>query len=313
MKRIYQSVVAGFAIIAFTLSGSISPSLATPFRTDLSPSELLDSLEVKAETASGTYSRSLFEHWIDADGDGCDTRVEVLQEESVKPIGCNLKGGSWISLYDGLKVTNASLLDIDHFVPLKEAWESGAYSWNAETRKRFANDLDYSMSLIAVSAKTNRSKSDRDPASWLPPSAGFVCQYVGRWVAVKYRWSLSVDLAERNVLASKLKACGLKAKVEIPTKASIVLGVVATPTPSLTPTPTPKPTISATPTPSPSVTAAPKVTATPQPSASTRALDPKFASCAEAKRNGYKRPYVRGINPEYYYYKDGDGDGVVCE
>jgi len=31
--------------------------------------------------------------------------------------------------------------DIDHIVPLKEAWEAGAHAWTADRRKEFANDL----------------------------------------------------------------------------------------------------------------------------------------------------------------------------
>jgi hypothetical protein len=62
--------------------------------------------------------------------------------------------------------TNASGFDVDHFVPLAEAWDSGAANWDSATRQAFANDLDFSMSLIAVTASSNRSKSDRDPAEW---------------------------------------------------------------------------------------------------------------------------------------------------
>jgi micrococcal nuclease len=57
----------------------------------------------------------------------------------------------------------------------------------------------------------------------------------------------------------------------------------------------------------------PSVTASPSASPSARTPDPRFSSCAEAKRNGYNRKYVRGVDPEYYYYRDGDGDGTVCE
>ena len=307
MAKAYKGVIAGLAVISLVLIGAVSPASALPVLKELTPNQLLASLQVKAETASGTYQRSLFQHWIDADGDGCDTRDEVLQQESTKTISCNLSGGAWVSVYDGLKTTNPSALDIDHFVPLKEAWESGAYAWDSDTRMRFANDLDFSVSLIAVSAKSNRSKSDRDPAALLPPSTAFTCQYVGRWVAVKYRWGLAVDANEKSVLASKLSTCGSKAKVEVPKKAVIGKTKVSSPAPSPTTTP------STSPTPSASATPTPSTSSTPQPSATTKALDPKFASCAEAKRNGYNRSYVKGVDPEYYYYRDGDADGVVCE
>ncbi|MEU6744382.1 excalibur calcium-binding domain-containing protein [Streptosporangium sandarakinum] len=40
--------------------------------------------------------------------------------------------------------------------------------------------------------------------------------------------------------------------------------------------------------------------------------DPRFGTCAEANRNGYG-PYRRGVDPEYAWYQDRDGDGLVCE
>jgi hypothetical protein len=40
--------------------------------------------------------------------------------------------------------------------------------------------------------------------------------------------------------------------------------------------------------------------------------DPRFGSCREAISNGYG-PYVAGRDPEYDWYRDGDGDGINCE
>ena len=47
---------------------------------------------------------------------------------------------------------------------LAEAWRSGAWAWTAAQRMEFANDLDDSRTLLAVTASLNRSKSDRDVA-----------------------------------------------------------------------------------------------------------------------------------------------------
>jgi hypothetical protein len=279
MKKLISTALA----LALVMSAG-SPAFSFEVKQAITYKQLLGLLKIKAEAGGDTYERSLFQHWVDADGDGCDTRDEVLQQESKTKIDCGLAGGSWISAYDGFKTSDASSLDIDHFIPLKEAWESGASGWDSDTRKRFANDLEYSVSLIAVSANSNRSKSDKDPSDWLPPSKSFTCQYVGSWIAVKYRWSLTIDSNEKKVLASKLATCGTKSKVAVPVKAKIVKGSapIASPSPSV-------------------------------PSSGSGAIDPKFASCAEAKRNGYTRSYVKGVDPEYYYYRDGDGDGVVCE
>ena len=93
----------------------------------------------------GSYSRSAFKHWIDADKNGCDTRAEVLiAEATVKPkVGkkCVLTGGKWLSPYDNKVTAKFSDLDIDHLVPLLEAWRSGAWAWTPAQREEFANDL----------------------------------------------------------------------------------------------------------------------------------------------------------------------------
>lgn len=121
---------------------------------------------------------------------------------------CYITGGTWISVYDSVTTTNPSEFDVDHFVPLKEAWDSGAWDWDAETRQAFANDLDFAPSLIAVSASSNRSKSASDVTEWLPTNQDYWCVYATSWVQVKLRWSLSVDSAEESKLLAMSEACG---------------------------------------------------------------------------------------------------------
>ena len=156
------------------------------------------------------YDRDLFRHWIDADGDGCDTRDEVLlQEARTKPRvydRCTLVGGRWFSYYDARWTRQRTSFDIDHLVPLAEAWDSGARRWRATTRKAFANDLGDRRSLVAVTASSNRAKSDQDPTDWLPRPR-VRCRYVAEWVAVKTRWRLSVDRTEKQTLARIAAGC----------------------------------------------------------------------------------------------------------
>lgn len=175
-----------------------------------SVSSAVTELRVEPEVEGG-YSRGLFDHWIDGDGNGCDTRREVLIEESLQPVtvgpGCFLEGGEWYSAFDGVTTTNPSNFDIDHFVPLKEAWDSGAHAWSDERRRDFANDLSSPSSLIAVSASSNRSKGARDPAEWLPPDDSYHCSYVEQWIEVKLYWDLSVDPNEAAVLNDVLSGC----------------------------------------------------------------------------------------------------------
>jgi Protein of unknown function (DUF1524) len=81
---------------------------------------------------------------------------------------CAVSRGRWVSSYDGATWIIPSDVDIDHVVALKEAWESGARTWSATNRQRFANDLGHGWTLEAVTDNVNASKGDRDPAAWLP-------------------------------------------------------------------------------------------------------------------------------------------------
>lgn len=191
-------------------STPVSPPVTNSPSTTTTPTSPLAGLRVEAEFPSG-YDRDLFRHWIDADRDGCDTRREVLIAESTTPVqvgsGCSITGGTWYSAYDGTTTIDASTFDIDHMIPLKEAWDSGAHAWSSDRRQAFANDLTLAQSLIAVSASSNRSKSDRDPAEWMPPRTAYHCTYVTAWIAVKKAWDLSVDQAEYRKLEQVLATC----------------------------------------------------------------------------------------------------------
>ncbi len=180
--------------------------------------ELLAMLVVAPEARTG-YERTLFPHWIDTDKNGCDTRDEVLIAEAiVKPTvgaGCRLGGGRWLSPYDGLETTDPATLDIDHLVPLAEAWDSGAGTWTTDRRRLYANDLGVDWALVAVTAAVNRSKSDQDAAEWLPPLVSYRCTYQGMWLAVKVRWALAVDSAERAALAAGVAGCSNRMPVAI--------------------------------------------------------------------------------------------------
>ena len=205
------------------------------------------------------YDRGRFKHWIDADKNGCDTRAEVLIAEArVKPkkaAKCKLTGGKWLSSYDGISYTDASKLDIDHLVPLAEAWRSGAWAWTDQQRMEYANDLEDEWALNAVTASVNRSKGDKDIASWLPKKN--VCAYLAGWVTIKARFEMTVDIAEAKIINKYYSSCGLGYQTKQ------LEPIIASPTPSVTdsqsPTPSPSASITSNPTPTPTVS----VTATP--------------------------------------------------
>ncbi|GAA1069070.1 HNH endonuclease family protein [Streptomyces sanglieri] len=171
----------------------------------------IKALPLAAESRDG-YQRSSFKHWIDEDHDSCNTRAEVLKSESLIPVtvepGCKIVAGQWYSYYDGVTVTAPGGLDIDHMVPLAEAWDSGASQWTAARREAYANDLGVQRSLVAVTARTNRSKADQDPSTWLPPLADARCTYAADWVSTKLRWGLTVDQAEATALTELASTCG---------------------------------------------------------------------------------------------------------
>ncbi|MFJ8828045.1 HNH endonuclease family protein [Streptomyces sp. NPDC102467] len=172
------------------------------------------SLPLATEHRAG-YERTRFRHWVDEDHDHCNTRAEVLIAESrTEPVlegACTVTAGTRFSYYDGTTVTDPAKLDIDHLVPLAEAWASGASQWTPARREAYANDLGAERSLVAVTARTNRSKSDQDPAEWLPPAAEAYCQYVTDWVSTKLRWKLTADPAEIAALNKVADGCGYAA------------------------------------------------------------------------------------------------------
>lgn len=189
-----------------TTSGSTATVTTTAPTTQSDAQALVDQLTVAPEGSGAGYDRDLFDHWIDVDHDGCHTRCEVLEAEKRYDLP-GLPQGGWLSIYDGYSTDDASELDVDHVVALSEAWRSGADRWDANRRRAFANDLDEPDALIAVTASTNRSKSDRDPASWQPPNSGAWCQFGLGWVRVKIKWELTADDAEVRALRNILRGC----------------------------------------------------------------------------------------------------------
>ena len=144
----------------------------------------------------GEYNREDWGNWIDEDGDGLNTRHEVLAEESlIKPVISNNKviSGKWFDKYTGKYFTNPSDLDIDHLVPLKNAYISGASNWSKKKKSRYYNYLKYDNHLIAVSKSANRNKSDKSPVDWLPPNEEYQCEYVREWFKIKTAWGLAIE------------------------------------------------------------------------------------------------------------------------
>lgn len=165
-----------------------------------SDDDLLDALaglRLQPEGGRTGYDRARFRHWDDEDGDGCDTRCEVLAAH-------RRADGTWLSAWDGYVTPDAGELQVDHVVALAEAWDSGAAAWSPGRRDAFA---DWMPNLLAVTAAMNLAKGDRDAAEWFPARAGANCLWASTVVRVKARWELAVDSAERDALANLLRTC----------------------------------------------------------------------------------------------------------
>jgi hypothetical protein len=172
--------------------------------------DLLDALVVEQSIDDGSYDRLLFGNdYVDADNDCEDTRDEILIRDSQRAATgkCEVDSGYWQSDYEAFSASEASEIEVDHLVALKEAWISGASEWSEDRLERYFNDLDFEFSLSLMSEKLNQAKGSKDPSTWLPAQA--ICEYVVRWVAVKYRWNLSVDADEKSKIEEILsEPCG---------------------------------------------------------------------------------------------------------
>jgi hypothetical protein len=157
------------------------------------------------------YDRTEWKHWIDADKDGQDTRQEVLIAENLADAehteynedSSRIIKGMWVCMYTGDTIIDPSLLDVDHFVPLKEAHISGGYKWSAVQKQAYANELlSNDNHLIAVSRSANRSKGAKDPSDWIPKTNG--CWYIKEWTNIKRLWDLSYDKKEADFILNYL-------------------------------------------------------------------------------------------------------------
>ncbi|GAA3203023.1 HNH endonuclease family protein [Actinocorallia longicatena] len=205
-----RRVITVLSALLLTAGLTAGAAHATPpgVPTKATATSQLAALTVAAESHSTTYDRALFPHWITVSGT-CDTRETVLKRDGsgvVTSSACAATSGSWKSPYDGATWTASSDVDIDHMIPLSEAWKSGAWAWTTAKRQSFANDLA-SPQLWAVTDNVNQSKGDKDPAAWKPPLSSFYCTYAKSWITVKYKYALTLQSTEKTALTSMLASC----------------------------------------------------------------------------------------------------------
>ena len=215
--RIVRKTFVVLATAAATLIGTVAALVSTPGQAVAYPPDpppvstsysQLQALRVAAPLSMDGYSRDKFPHWITQYGT-CSTREVVLQRDGSNvrvDSSCYPTSGSWYSVYDRVWLSAPSSVDIDHMVPLANAWRSGAKNWTTDRRRTFANDLNRGQ-LVAVSASSNRAKGDQDPSQWRPSNTNWWCYYARHWIDVKYDYYLTVTSSEKSALYDMMRYC----------------------------------------------------------------------------------------------------------
>jgi len=192
------------------------PPVAAPVAVAPAGSALAaaQALEVKGRAPKTGYGRALYgEAWQDVDGNGCDTRNDILRRDLTDVVtrdGCVVTTGTLDDPYSGESrpfergEDTSPLVQIDHVVALSDSWQKGAQAWDDARRLAFANDP---LNLLAVDGPLNAQKGDGDTATWLPPDRAYRCAYVARQVAVKTTYALWVTEAERSAMVDVLSTC----------------------------------------------------------------------------------------------------------
>ena len=285
------SLLTSALTVSVTLLGLAEPASASPQSRPGAPAtalSVLETLPVKGRAPMTGYDRSRFGvAWEDVNGNGCDTRSDILSRDLVERVMRDrcvvLSGVLYPDPYTGRPMTyvrGKSVVDIDHVVALGNSWATGSQQLSYAVRERLANDP---LNLLAVSASANRQKRDGDAATWLPPNKRYRCSYVARQVAVKKKYGLWVTSAERNAIRRILTTCPTQ---KLPTDASL-----------------------------PDPPAWTSDSQEPSSSTSSSTAVVRYANCTAARAAGVT-PIRRSDNPALYAANsqmDRDKDGIACE
>lgn len=176
--------------------------------------EAVSTLTVCQTDSVSGYDRDLFQ-WnkFDEDGDGCDTRNDILArdlDDIFKQDKCVVFSGILDDPYTGDRIdfqrgqSTSSKVQIDHIVALSDAWNSGASHWNESKLRAFGND-PYNLAAVDGTANTQKSNSSAD--EWLPANAAARCLYVATQVGVKEHYALTVTQTEAQKMREVLGSC----------------------------------------------------------------------------------------------------------
>lgn len=174
--------------------------------------DVLESLAVQNKNTTEQYYRKLFYDSWGLDEHGCNTREVILNRDLKNTVikGCKVQSGVLDDPYTGATVEfqrgqdTSSAVQIDHVVALSNAWSTGAYKLDNDTRYELSQDP---LNLLAVEGQSNQDKSGSAADAWLPPNESFRCQYVARQISVKYKYHLWVTPAEKSAMQKVLALC----------------------------------------------------------------------------------------------------------
>jgi hypothetical protein len=197
---------------------STNPGTSKPDSASVSDArKKLAELTVKGRAPKTGFDRDEFgPAWADVDRNGCDTRNDILKRDLVDETfksgthDCIILTGTLKDPYSGKTIKfkrgqDTSMdVQIDHLIPLSDAWQKGAQRWSETKRKEFANDP---LNLLAVDGPLNNQKSDADAATWLPPRKAYRCTYIARQIDVKAKYELWVTSAEKDAMEGVLTGC----------------------------------------------------------------------------------------------------------
>lgn len=218
-------VFCAFLIInpdSYEYEALLDPSVQTPediklkseqTKTDSTKAkDVLEHLAVqKKNTTEPYYRKQFYDNW-GLDSHGCNTREIILNRDLKDTVvnGCKVKSGTLEDPYTGKTIAfirgenTSEAVQIDHVVALSNAWSTGAYKLDADTRYELSQDP---LNLLAVEGQANQDKSGSAADAWLPPNESFRCQYVARQISVKYKYHLWVTPTEKSAMQKVLALC----------------------------------------------------------------------------------------------------------
>ena len=197
-----------------------APYEEEPYSNKQDTLAMISQLQVASKMSGKGYDRyGDFGRWQDLDGNGCDTREDVLSRDlrnvKMNPDFCEVEYGLFDDPYTGekdrefIRGENSRVIDIEHVVALKNAYqtgagrdpETGADLWPREKRLAIANDP---LNLIVADGPLNRAKGEKDISEWTPEETNpdYMCRYATRQVQVKHKYGLWVTPEEKAKMQS---------------------------------------------------------------------------------------------------------------